>query len=293
MSDTKPRSSKLKFKGDKSSHKSKKRKREDDDIVAGSSSSKRKAKEDNTDPETWVLPETPEEIRGPTWIIHPSDPSWISVNFNSTTSRVVLASLDKDKDGEEGEGKGLLDRTPTDVAQVWVTTRVAGSPTINIRSGTGEGKFLSCDAHGIVSSDRDARGPQEEWTPIILPDGMVAFQNIYEKYLGIDEVAGGTMQLRGDSDEVGFNERFWVKIQWKYKKEAGEENKKKSLKDSGLEGVTRIDESGTNKLHQAWGAGRSVVSAQDKKELKQAKKEGRLAEALLDRRSKLKSDRFC
>ncbi|KAK7054748.1 hypothetical protein VNI00_003211 [Paramarasmius palmivorus] len=301
MSDTKPRSSKLKFKGDKSSHKSKKRKRDHEDgEEIGPSSSKRKGKgkEDTTDPESWVLPETPEEIRGPTWIIHPSDPSWISINFNSTTNRVVIASLDKDKgedDDEQGEGQGtgLLDRTPTDVAQVWVTTRVAGSPTINIRSGTGEGKFLSCDAHGIVSSDRDARGPQEEWTPVILPDGMVAFQNIYEKYLGIDEVAGGSIQLRGDSEEVGFNERFWVKVQYKYKKEANEEKKKSSLKDSGMEGVTKIDETGTNKLYQAWGAGRSITSAEDKKELKRAKKEGRLAEALLDRRSKLKSDRFC
>lgn len=59
-------------------------------------------------------------------------------------------------------------------------------------------------------------------------------------------------------------------------------------------------------MHQAWGAGRSVVSTEDKKEvrvthlsliinnvltisqLKRARKEGRLAEALLDRRAKLK-----
>ena len=41
-------------------------------------------------------------------------------------------------------------------------------------------------------------------------------------------------------------------------------------------------------MYQAWGAGRSVVSQEDKRELKRAKKEGRLAEALLDRRAKLK-----
>ena len=59
-------------------------------------------------------------------------------------------------------------------------------------------------------------------------------------------------------------------------------------------------------VYQAWGAGRSVVSVDDKKEvrgayniispsllffthqLKRARKEGRLAEAMLDRRSKLK-----
>ncbi|PPQ98146.1 hypothetical protein CVT26_003190 [Gymnopilus dilepis] len=276
------RSTKLKFKGDKPK---KKRKREDGDGDRVGSSSRQKL--DDKDPETWVLPENVTELRGPTFIMHPSDPSPISVNYNTTTNRLVLHPLDKDKSDEDVK---LLDRVPTDVAQVWVTTRVAGSPTINLRTGTGEGKFLSCDAHGIVSADRDARGPQEEWTPVVFPDGMVAFMNIYEKYLSVDEVAGGQLQLRGDSEEVGFAERFWVKIQYKYKKEAHEEEKKRKHE---LTAPTAIDETSTNRIYQAWGAGRSIVSVEDKKELKRARKEGRLAEALLDRRAKLKSDRFC
>ncbi|RDB21174.1 Protein FRG1 [Hypsizygus marmoreus] len=283
MSTEKVRSTKLKFKGDKTK---KKRKREEGD-VGGSGSSKRKAEDE--DPDTWVLPDNPNEIRGPTFITHPSDPSPVCVTFNSTTTRIVLQVLDKEKLEDDAEPPKLLDRTPTDVSQVWVTTRVAGSPTVNFRTGTGEGKFLSCDTHGLVSADRDARGPQEEWTPVILPDGMVAFMNVYEKYLSIDEVAGGALQLRGDSDEVGFRERFWVKIQNKYKREANEEEKKKE----GPTNPTTIDETGTNQLYQTWGAGRLVTSKADKKELKLARKEGRLAEALLDRRAKLKSDRFC
>lgn len=153
-----------------------------------------------------------------------------------------MHTLDKDIKAEDTETPTLLDRIPTDVSQVWVTTRVAGSPTINLRTGTGEGKFLSCDAHGLVSADREARGPQEEWTPVILPDGMTAFMNVYEKYLGVDEVAGGNLSLRGDSDEVGFRERFWVKVQNKYKKEATLEEKKKT---DGLHDATKIDETST------------------------------------------------
>jgi protein FRG1 len=237
------RSSKLKFKGDKTK---KKRKRDDGDERTGSSS---KRKIDDKDPETWVLPENVNEIRGPTFIFHPSDPSPISVNFNSTTNRIYLHILDKDKSEEGAESVELLDRTPMDVSQVWVTTRIAGSETINLRTGTGEGKFLSCDAHGLVSSDRDARGPQEEWTPVVLPDGMVAFMNIYEKYLGVDEAAGGTLQLRGDSEEVGFAERFWVKIQHKYKKEAHEEEKKKK---DGETVPLKIDEAGSKLVNHDW-----------------------------------------
>ncbi|KAJ7109507.1 FRG1-like family-domain-containing protein [Mycena epipterygia] len=282
----KVKSSKLTFKGDS---KKKKRKREDGDEGRPS-----KRKEEEKDPETWVLPEQPYEIRGPTFIVHPSDPSPICITYNSTSTRVVLSILDKNR-GEDPEEPApapptILERTPTDVSQVWVITRVAGSPTVNLRTGTGEGKFLSCDAHGLISADRDARGPQEEWTPVVLPDGMVAFMNVYEKYLSVDEVAGGAMELRGDSEEVGFRERFWIKVQYKYKKEANEEEKQKK---DGLGDPMRIDETGTNKLYQTWGMGRSVTSDADKKELKRARKEGRLAEAMLDRRAKLKSDRFC
>ncbi|KAF9475848.1 hypothetical protein BDN70DRAFT_207363 [Pholiota conissans] len=282
MSD-KIRPTKLKFKGEKSK---KKRKREPGDDSVGSGSKRRL--DSDRDPEAWVLPESVNELRGPTFIVHPSDPSPISINYNSTTNRLALSSLDKDKT-EDGEPINVLDRTPTDVSQVWVITRISGTSTVNLRTGTGEGKFLSCDAHGLVSADRDARGPQEEWTPVVLPDGMVAFINVYEKYLGIDEAAGGTLQLRGDSEEVGFAERFWVKIQYKYKKEATEEEKKRK------DGLTAppIDESSTNRIYQAWGAGKSIVSSEDKKDLKRARKEGRLSEAMLDRRAKLKSDRFC
>ncbi|KIY72079.1 hypothetical protein CYLTODRAFT_368209 [Cylindrobasidium torrendii FP15055 ss-10] len=280
--------SRLKFKGEK--HK-KKRKRDTDDDGRPSSSKRR---EEDRDPTEWVLPEAPNELRGPTFIIHPSDPTPVSVNFNSTTTRIAVSALDKYRPEGDDEAPAvdvpLLERTPTDVGQVWVTTRVAGSSTINLRSGTGEGKFLSCDAHGIVTADRDARGPQEEWTPVVFPDGMVAFMNVYEKYLGIDEVAGGALTLRGDSEEVGFKERFWVKIQFKYKKEANDEERQKK---DGLAAGTKIDEAGANKTFQTWGAGRSVVSQADKKELKRAQKEGRLGEAMLERRAKLKSDRFC
>lgn len=238
MSADRVRSTKLKFKGEKTR---KKRKHEDDD-EEGSSSRRKRKEEDDESPETWVLPENPNEIRGPTFVMHPSDPSPICINYDSTRGRIVLHSLDKDRTDDSTTPMSVLERVPTEVSQVWVTTRVAGSATINLRTGTGEGKFLSCDKHGLVSADREARGPQEEWTPVVFPDGMVAFQNVYEKYLSVDEVAGGTLSLRGDSEQVGFGERFWVKIQSKYKKEAHAEERKKK---DGMADMTTVDEAST------------------------------------------------
>ncbi|KAF7305040.1 hypothetical protein MKEN_01219000 [Mycena kentingensis (nom. inval.)] len=279
-SEPKAKSGRLTFKGDK---KKVKRKREH---AEASDRPRKQRKEDDRADEDWVQPTNPNELRGPTFIYHPSDPAPVGITYNATLSRIVISTLD-DADADAP----ILERTPTDVSQVWVLTRIAGSPTINIRTGTGEGKFLASDAHGLISADRDARGPQEEWTPVVLPDGMVAFMNVYEKYLSVDEVAGGAVVLRGDSDEVGFRERFWVKVQYKYAREAKEEEKQKGLKDA--DDLVDVDEVSSNKTFQAWGAGRSIVSTEDKKELKRAKKEGRLAEAMLDRRAKLKSDRFC
>ena len=235
MSD-KVRSTKLKFKGEKTKKKRKREEGDIDDDDAGPSKPRRKREEDDKDPAAWVQPENPDQIRGPTFIYHPSDPSPICITYDSTRARITLHALDKDlKQEDESVAPQLAERTPSDVSQVWVTTRVAGSATINLRTGTGEGKFMSCDKHGLVAADRDARGPQEEWTPVVLPDGMVAFMNVYEKYLGVDEVAGGTLSLRGDSEEVGFRERFWVKIQNKYKKEANEEERKKKMEGTTIE----------------------------------------------------------
>ena len=45
--------------------------------------------------------------------------------------------------------------------------------------------------------------------------------------------------------------------------------------------------------YQAWQDGKLRVSKNDVKELERAKMEGRLHEGLLDRRSKMKSDRYC
>ena len=48
-----------------------------------------------------------------------------------------------------------------------------------------------------------------------------------------------------------------------------------------------------SKKFQSWGGGRVHMSREDKRKLKEARGEGRLAEAMLDRRAQVKSDRYC
>ena len=148
MSTDKVRSTKLKFKGEKSK---KKRKRETEDEPGAS----RRGEDERGDPDTWVVPDDPLQIRGPTFIYHPSDPSPICVNFDSTRNQIILHILDKEKSEGSDQMPSLLDRTPTDVSQVWITTRVAGSSTVNLRTGTGE-----------VSPQSSKRGTYVSDTPL-------------------------------------------------------------------------------------------------------------------------------
>ena len=54
----------------------------------------------------------------------------------------------------------------------------------------------------------------------------------------MDEVAGGFMSLRGDTETVGFAERFWIKVQLEYK-----------LKKGGVTGKRKIDEVADRQVH--------------------------------------------
>ncbi|KAH7102331.1 FRG1-like family-domain-containing protein [Auriculariales sp. MPI-PUGE-AT-0066] len=331
------RATKLSFKGDKTSHKRKRKHRdlEDDDAPrAGpgihnptySLQSLTCAAEDD---DTWVLPSTALEVRGPTFMYHASlsddGGAPVCISYDTGRSKLAVAQLSTDNDNDDDEGGERprvkeSDIVPSAVQHVWVSTRIAGSETVTIRTGittsSGAPKFLGADAHGLVSADREARGSQEEWNVVPLAEsgatGMCALQNAASgKYLGLDETAGGQIVLRADSEIVGFAERWWIKVQSKYRREAHEEKKRaerteveepvrgevesKCVTSSPVLRSRLISSPATffSKIYQAWGAGRSIVSRDDGRELKKARHDGRLQEALLDRRAKLKSDRFC
>ncbi|KZO90518.1 hypothetical protein CALVIDRAFT_542635 [Calocera viscosa TUFC12733] len=280
------RRTKLTFKGEKPLKKKKKHHREG-----------RSGEDEESDPQDWVFPDEPDQILGPTFILSPSSSPSSSyyLAYDSTRGRLNLASLSEDSPADR----------PTEVAQVWVATRVAGTTSVNLR--TPDGKFLSCDKYGVVSADSEARGPQEEWIaervsapaaevkeeeedkPILARvDVCFGFKSVHGGWLGLDELAGGKLGVRGDAEEP---QPWVVRVQKEWKFKAGEEDRRR--REIENPGKRRIDEVETNHSFQAWGAGRSVTSHEDIRELKKARKEGTLSEAMLDRRRKLKSDRFC
>ncbi|BGP37967.1 hypothetical protein JCM10449v2_001894 [Rhodotorula kratochvilovae] len=220
-------------------------------------------------------------------------------------SAAALAGLDAD------ELEALVDPSealsanehaePSDVHHVWVCSRVLDSnDKVTFRSGAG--KFLGCDELGRVSAELEARGMQEEWTLEAVEggDGRIAIKSAYGKYLSVDVVAGGKVELRGDEEKEGATERWRIMMQGEYvvkaKQQFNERNGIKTKPDAGYTVVTDLagaEVDAIKRFHHHGRGSSSVGTVEDVRDLKKARKEGRLAEAMLDRRAKLKSDRYC
>ncbi|ORY58685.1 hypothetical protein BCR35DRAFT_295832 [Leucosporidium creatinivorum] len=224
--------------------------------------------------------------------IPPSSSAALAASAAAGLEQEELEAIVEAEAGSEG---------PSDVNHVWVCTRIPDTMnTVTFRSGSG--KFLAVDELGVVSAEREARGVQEEFTLEEAKEGrgLVVIKSSYGKYLSVDVLAGGKMELRADENEEGETERWRVWMQGEYLAKA----KKQLMERSGVkaavanDGLTIVGDVGAAEKdliqkYQARGQGRYVGSAEDKKELKRARNEGKLGEAMLERRVKLKSDRYC
>ncbi|KAF9983368.1 hypothetical protein BGZ75_005164 [Mortierella antarctica] len=274
---------KLSFKGDSTKTKKKKRKAEND--VQEESS--------NAIAEGWVPVKTLSDLGGPIFLTFSSDPP--SCLLIDEKDKVSMGPLEGPPVEEGSSGSKLVSfeyAEPAAVRQVFVATMIPDSDRLTLKAFNG--RYLSSDKFGIVSADTEAIGMQEEWTAVIKADeeGGIALQSHYGKFLSVDEVAAvegrGTttgFQIRADSEVIGFCETFQAKIQ--------AQHRKKAKKTTEVKIATRDYEFDQSRKFQTWNHGRVVVSEEAIGELKMAKKEGRFSEALLDRREKLKSDRYC
>ncbi|KAH9820545.1 hypothetical protein DFH28DRAFT_628819 [Melampsora americana] len=323
------KSGKLMFKGEKKEKKHKKRRHQEINESINTT-------QDQT--EGWLNPPTQNHILGPIYsiCINPpkSKPCSIAIFPSPVTpiAKVAPAILSTE---------ALETLEPDDVNHVMVCTRIVDSETM-VTLRVANGRYLATDELGDVTAEREARGIQEEWSfePIILPpnednklnvdpstsnnpeepiqvekgetlDGVFSIRSIaYNKYISIEEIAGGKLSIRCDSSTPDDSScQFLIRMQAteliKSKKRLADELAKKGLlaqsndnnTNHGLTilkpGQTISDlEANAIRQSQTRGAGRLITSMESSSSLKKARKDGRLAEELLDRRSKLKSDRY-
>jgi protein FRG1 len=83
----------------------------------------------------------------------------------------------------------------------------------------------------VLSATKEAISHEEGFAAVKTDMGPGwAFQTVRDKYIGIDDPkSGGTVEIRGDAEEVGFCQMWTIRGQARFKKKTKKEENK--LKD--------------------------------------------------------------
>ncbi|WFD31678.1 hypothetical protein MSPP1_002717 [Malassezia sp. CBS 17886] len=253
---------------------------------------------------TWVAAEEPDEVAGPTFLFQEGPEGAAQcVALHAHLSQAEVAVVERPTLPAQLPDDGPLvaeaEVTPHTVYQVWVATKIPMSDAWTLKSA--QDTFLGCDKFGSVSASSEARGPQEEWViRFVYPPGSsahdtgrpawavegarrgVALQSSYGGWLMLGGDEGGRRHLRADATELDAAAIWDIRVQWKFRHE------------DGAQAAGRIlDEASLSRSRQAWNAGsKAQFATSDRRELRKAQQEGRLSEAMLDRRARLKSDKY-
>lgn len=147
---------------------------------------------------------------------------------------------------------------------------------------SGYGKYLGVDKKGVVVGRSDAVGMIEQWEPIF-QDNKLAILNSNDCFISVTDDDDIICQKRtAGSSEFCTIRSITQKTQDPNKDIPKEEQG--SLHDVEVNYVRKFQKFQDKKLK---------ISKEDSSKLEKAKKEGTLHEALLDRRSKMKADRYC
>ena len=257
----------------------------------------------------WVTPVVRTEVTGPCFVHQQQeDGSAIVLSMNAPlmqveTSVVEAPSLPSHADADGATIAGA-EVTPSNIHQVWVATNLPETDKWTFRSA--QGTFLACDSYGDVTATNEARGPQEEWVlhkvdplaelaepdaePVRGPRAGYALHSKYGGWLAID--AQRKRLVRADDKELTSACIWDVSVQWRFR-HAQRKTQRAGTVASAASAATLVDEARLARTRQGWTAGTAHHVPQDsRRELLRAQREGRLAEAMLDRRSKLKSDKY-
>ncbi|XP_017888343.1 protein FRG1 homolog [Ceratina calcarata] len=148
---------------------------------------------------------------------------------------------------------------------------------------SGYGKYLGVDKNGVVVGRSDAVGVVEQWEPVFQDDRLAVLNGSNDRFVSV--TADDDVVCR--SATAGSSEFCTVRSVARKTADPDERvptEERGSLRDVEVNYVKKFQKFQDKKLR---------VSREDRSRLQRAKQRGNLHEALLDRRSKMKADRYC
>lgn len=146
---------------------------------------------------------------------------------------------------------------------------------------TGYGKYMSVNARGDILARSDAVGPQEQ-IEVVIQDNKVALQGHNGYFLTVTNDG----LLKSLSSTAKEKEIICLRTN-------ASRSKKKKITDEEEVGDVREFEINYVKQFQSFGDHRLKLHEGPSSSLEKAKTKGKLHEAMLDRREKMKADRYC
>jgi protein FRG1 len=286
------KTSALRFKGEsgpvaaKKQKKSKRKAREDEgsgDVVSKKASKMTKGDTSSSASESvWTRVDKVTEARGPLLLVT-SAVSADSLTFISsdTQFQMFLSAASTQK---------LDEIEPNQVNQVFIAKEFPGSSGGNkISLKSCFDRHLGTNQYGVLDCDKEALSSLHEWELIPREDGFALHSPTFGTFISVDGSSGSIKEtkLRCDSKTIGTKEIFTLFCQKSAKEasKASSKSKDKVTKDLAFLEAEKIKQFHGHPL------GKVRLGASIGEDLGDAAKEGKLNEAMLDKRSKMKRDK--